>query len=282
MQISSGKNWKLRFAYRASSLPRMRQSETEAYQVPALTRALRILELLAEHREGLRMREIAERLELPPNSVFRITATLEERGYLMRDADDMRYRLTRKLLSLGYAAVGEEKLIEYSLDVMQALRDATHETVLVGIRADLHGLVLEQVAASQPVKFLVDPGTQFPLHASAPGKVLLAFLPRAERSAFLDKLTYTRYNERTLDTRAKFERELERVSKQGYGVDFAEQIEGLHCVGAPIFNHRGYPIAAIWVTGPSFRFSTADLHRISDDVTASASKISKRFGHQLI
>ncbi len=260
----------------------MPPSDTEAYQVPALTRALSILELLAQHREGLRMREIAERLELPPNSVFRITGTLEERGYLIRDSDDMRYRLTRKLLSLGYAAIGEEKLIEYSLDVMQTLRDSTQETVLVGIRADLHGLVLEQVAASQPVKFIVDPGTQFPLHSSAPGKALLAFLPEKEKGTILKKLTYTRYNERTLDSREKFERELDKVAKEGYGVDFAEQIEGLHCVGAPIFNHRGYPIAAIWVTGPSFRFSAADLHRISDEVCAAAKQISRRFGHQLL
>ncbi len=260
----------------------MSTTETEAYQVPALTRALSILELLAQHREGMRMREIAERLELPANSVFRITGTLEDRGYLMRDSDDMRYRLTRKLLSLGYAAIGEEKLIEYSLDVMQSLRDSCHETVLVGLRADQHGLVLEQVASSQPVKFLVDPGTQFPLHSSAPGKVLLAFLPAAEREALLGRLTYTRYNERTLDSREKFERELEKVIRQGYGLDCAEQIEGLHCVAAPIFNHRGYPTAAIWATGPSFRFSADDLHRIATDVCTAAQKISRRFGHQLL
>ncbi len=260
----------------------MSEMTTEAYQVPALTRALSILELLAQHREGMRMREIAETLDLPANSVFRITGTLEERGYLIRDPDDMRYRLSRKLLSLGYAAIGEEKLIEYSLDVMQKLRDSTQETVLVGVRADLHGVVLEQVSANQPVKFVVDPGTQFPLHTSAPGKVFLAFLPALERDAILGRMKFPRFNERTLDTRAKFERELDQVSAQGYGLDCAEQIEGLHCVGAPIFNHRGYPTAAIWVTGPSFRFSAADLHRIAKDVCASAAQISRRFGHQLL
>src|SRR5882757_1900361 len=93
--------------------------ETDNFQVPALDRALHILELLAAHPDGMRMREIAETLELPPNSVFRITATLEERGYLFREGDDMRYRLTRKLLALGYAAIGEGKLVENSLDVMQ-------------------------------------------------------------------------------------------------------------------------------------------------------------------
>lgn len=256
-------------------------TESES-QVPALDRALSILELLARHPEGLRMREIAEQLDLPANSVFRITATLEDRGYLLREDEHMRYQLSRKLLSLGYAAVGEDKLIEHSLDVMQLLRDETQETVLVGVRADTQGVVLEQVAATQPVKFLVDPGTHFPLHTSAPGKVFVAFLPPVEREALLARLKFIRYNERTLDSRAKFDAEIEKVRAQGYGLDRAEQIEGLHCVGAPIFNHRGYPIAAIWVTGPSFRFAAADLPRMGTRVVAAANRISRRFGYDLL
>ncbi len=167
-------------------------------------------------------------------------------------------------------------------DVMQLLRDETQETVLIGVRADTQGIVLEQVAATQPVKFLVDPGTHFPLHTSAPGKVFVAFLPEAEREAVLRRMKFTRYNERTLDSRAKFEAELGSVKELGYGLDRAEQIEGLHCVGAPIFNHRGHPIAAIWVTGPSFRFPASDLPRIGVKVVAAAERISRRFGYNLL
>jgi DNA-binding IclR family transcriptional regulator len=262
--------------------PTKNQAEVEAYQVPALDRALTILELLAKQPDGMRMREIAEKLELPANSVFRITGVLEERGYLLREGDDMRYRLSRKLLSLGYAAIGEDKLLEHSLDVMQLLRDETQETVLVGVRADTQGIVLEQVASTQPIKFLVDPGTHFPLHTAAPGKVFVAFLPPVEREALLKRMKFPRFNERTLDSRAKFEAEIEDVLAQGYGLDRAEEIEGLHCVAAPIFNHRGYPIASIWVTGPSFRFPAADLPRIGVKVAAAAERISQRFGYKLL
>jgi DNA-binding IclR family transcriptional regulator len=256
--------------------------DTENSSVPALDRALHILELLAAHPDGMRMREIAEKLDLPANSVFRITATLEDRGYLLREGDDMRYRLSRKLLALGYAAIGEDKLIEHSLDVMQQLRDDTHETVLIGVRADLEGIVLEQVAATQPVKFLVDPGTRFPLHTSAPGKVFAAFMTPAERETLLKRITFKRYTPNTLDSRAKFEVALEEVTKKGYAVDRSEEIEGLHCVGAPIFNHRGHPIAAIWVTGPSFRFPETAFDRIGRKVVNAAATISHRFGHNLL
>lgn len=262
--------------------PRPATSDTDSFQVPAVDRALSILELLARHPEGMRMREIAEKLELPANSVFRITGLLEERGYLLREGEDMRYQLSRKLLSLGYAAIGEDKLLEHSLDVMQALRDQTQETVLIGVRTDVEGVVLEQAASTQPVKFLVDPGTHFPLHTSAPGKAIVGFLPAPERETLLKKLKYPRFTERTLDSRAKFEAELEKVAAQGYGVDRSEEIEGLHCIGAPIFNHRGYPIAAIWVTGLSFRFPESAFPKIAQLVISAAGTISRRFGHKLL
>lgn len=254
----------------------------ENYQVPALDRAFTILELLAEHPDGMRMREIAEKLELPANSVFRITGLMEERGYLLRDDGDMRYRLSRKLLSLGYKAIGEDKLIEHSLAVMQRLRDETQETVLIGVRAELQGIVLEQVASTQPIKFLVDPGTHFPLHTSAPGKVFLAFLPAAERDALLKRMKFTRYTANTLDTREKFEADLARVLAQGYATDRGEEIEGLHCVGAPILNHRGYPIASIWVTGPASRFATSGFEKIGQRVATAAGSISQTFGYNLL
>jgi len=257
-------------------------ADNDTYQVPALDRALSILELLAQHPDGMRMREIADALSLPANSVFRLTGTLEERGYLLREGDDMRYRLSRKLLSLGYKAVGEDKLIEHSLEVMRRLRDDTQETVLIGIRAELQGVVLEQVPSTLPVKFLVDPGTHFPLHTSAPGKVFVGFAPPAEQAALLKRMKFTRYTERTLDSREKFEVELELVVSRGYAIDRGEEIEGLHCVGAPIFNHRGYPVAAIWVTGPSFRFTESAFEKMGRLVAAAAGTISRSFGYNLL
>lgn len=257
-------------------------ADADAFQVPALDRALTILELLAANPAGMRMREIAERLKIPANSVFRITGLLEQRGYLRREGEDMRYQLSRKILSLGYAAIGEDKLIAHALDVMQQVRDETKETVLIGVRVGTQGVVIEQFASTQPIKFLVDPGSQFDLHSTAPGKVFLAFLPTAERAGLLKGLKLTRYNERTLDTRAKLEAELETVRAQGYSLDLAEMIEGLHCVGAPIFDHRGYPIAAIWVTGPSFRFPKAAMPAMGVKLAAAAEQISRRFGYKLL
>lgn len=249
------------------------------YHVPNLDRALRILEFLAEVPQGCGLSEIARRLQLPKNSVFRIVSTLFARGYLRRDPATKTFTLSRKLLTLGYAAVDEHNLVEKSLDQMRKLRDESEETTLIGTLADDQGIVLEQVPSKQHVKFLVDVGARFPLHTAAPGKAMLAFLAPDERRALLSQMRFTRFNERTITDRKRFEEFLAEVRATGYAVDRAEEIEGLHCVAAPIFDHRGRPLASIWVTGPSYRLRREDFARVSRLVIEKAQRISGRLGY---
>jgi IclR family acetate operon transcriptional repressor len=258
------------------------EKSSKRYQVPNLERALRILEHLASCGSPCGVSDIARDLKLPKNSVFRILVTLHAQGYLERDDGEKTYCLSRKLLSLGYAAMGDATLVEKSLDVMRRLRDLTRETVLLGTLIDNHGVVVEQVPSPEPVKFLINVGHCFPLHTAAPGKAMLAFLPPEEREAILAKMSFTRFNERTITKRQAFDRELEATRAKGYAVDRGEEIESLHCVAAPVFDHRGRPLAAIWITGPSFRLREADFPRLAPFVVEKAEMISRRFGHMPI
>ena len=100
-----------------------------------------ILEFLAANPHGSGVSDIARELSLPKNSVFRIVSTLHAHGYLRRDESTKAFNLSRKLLSLGYAAVDENNLIEKSLDEMRRLRDETGETVLIGTLVQNAGIV---------------------------------------------------------------------------------------------------------------------------------------------
>lgn len=249
------------------------------YHVPNLERALTILEHLAEHPEGKGMSELADGLSLPRNSVFRIASTLQDHGYLQRDEGSKRFSLTPKLLSLGYAALGEQAVVEKSLDVMRDLRDATRETALVGTLVGAEGLVLEQVPSLHPVKFLVDGGTRFPLHTGAPGKAMLAYLPGAEQRQRLRGLRLKRFTANTITNRRALRAALGEARRRGYAVDRAEQMEGLHCVAAPILDHRAYPIASLWVTAPASRMPVASFAAVAEQVKAHALRIAQRFGY---
>lgn len=254
---------------------------TAAYHVPNLDRALAILEFLATQPKGCGISQIARDLGFPKNSVFRIVATLHARGYLHRQPREKTYLLSRKLLSLGYAAIDEHNLVEKSLDVLRRLRDETQETALIGVLVDNEGVVVEQVPSAHVLKFLIRVGHHFPLHTAAPGKAMLAFLPEEERRAITARMPFTRFNERTITDPARFEEELAEVRAKGYAVDRAEEIEGLHCVAAPVFDHRGRMLASIWVTGPSYRLRLEDSPQVAVHVMQCAEAISRRFGYML-
>ncbi len=249
------------------------------YHVPNLSRALQIVEHLAGAAGRLGVSELAEELRLPKNSVFRILATLTDFGYVQRDEASKKFQLSCKLLSLGYAAIGGSDLVSGSLGVLRRLRDQTEETTMMGMLTGDEGIVLEQVPSRLPIKFLVDVGTRFPLHTAAPAKAMLAFLGEDEREDLLGRIDFTRFNRRTLCTQAALREDLRRVRQRGWSIDEAEQIEGLHCVGAPVMNHWGYPVAAVWVTGPSQRLTQRDFPRIGKLVKAGAMEISKRLGY---
>jgi DNA-binding IclR family transcriptional regulator len=260
----------------------MKDQELQRYHVPNLDRALAILELLAQHPDGLSMIEIAGILEFPNNSVYRITSTLFDHGYLHRDEHSKRFSLTRKLLALGYAALSEKNVIEMSMDIMRQLRDTTKETVLLATLLSEAMVVMEQVPGTHPFKFMVDAGSRIELHSSAPGKAMLAFLPQSEREEILGRMKMPRFNERTITQKSRFRKELKRVQAQGYAVDHGEELEGVHCVGAPIFNERGYPIATIWITGPGDRMPESSFDTLGKQVIEHANHISQRFGYNLL
>lgn len=251
------------------------------YHVPNLERALVVMEFLAQN-PGAGVSRIAEALRLPKNSVFRITMSLLRHGYLIRDDATKQFCLSHKLLALGYAATNKHTVVENSLEAMRELRDATKETVLLGTLIGAEGVVLEQVFGSHPFKFMVDAGTRFSLHTSAPGKALLAFLPDGEREAVLRKLRLTRYTERTITTLPALRKELEQVRELGYGLDRAEEIEGCHCVGAPILDQHDYPAASIWVTGPSNRMPLDSFPALGKVVAEHAARISSRLGNGMV
>jgi len=248
------------------------------YSVPNLIRALKIVEFLSSHPESCGVTELAERLGFPKNSVFRIVRTLTLHGYLIESGKS--YQLSTKFLALGYAALGESNLIEKSIDIMRELRDTVHETVLLGAINGTKGVVLDEVLSSYHVKFMIDVGHVFLLQTSGPGKAMLAFMPEDERDRILDQITFTRYTDRTITSKKTFLKTLSEVIEKGYAVDEAEKVEGLHCVAAPIFNHRKYPIASIWATGPSYRFPTSDFSRLGKIVIDHALRISQRFGYE--
>ena len=260
---------------------RMDDSKGSRYKVPNLERALMIMEHLIDCPEGLTMTELTEDLGLSKNSVFRISMTLLEYGYLVRD-EQKRLSLSKKLLLMGSQSMGEQGFLENSIDIMRLCRDEVRESVFIGTLIENEGVVLEQVLGLYPFKFSIDSGHRLPLHCSAPCKAIMAFLPDNERKQRLHRYRFKRYNENTITSRAAFDKELAQIKIDGYSLDRAEQVHGTHCIGAPVFNQYGYPVAAIWTTGPSDRLPFSRFRKLGECMRTHADMISRRLGYNAL
>lgn len=250
------------------------------YSVPGLERGLAILEYLAEHPEGKTQNEIAEELKCPSASVFRMTLSLEKAGYLIRNPQTKAFRHTMKLLMLGQKAISEIDLVGNALPTMRKLRDALQDTVALGVLNAMEIIVLESVLGSHLFRFSLTAGHRIGLHASAPGKALLGFLPEDQRDRIIQNIKFVKYNNHTITSLKAFQQELATVREKGYSVDRGEEYAGIYCLGAPIFDRNGFPIAAIWVTGPDNRVTPSQYPSIGEQIRDGALEISRILGYQ--
>lgn len=243
---------------------------------PGTERTLAILELLGRHRAGLSLTEIARELELPVNSVFRITGTLHNRGYLQRREDDKRFVLTNKLFDLSRPQVREKSLVVCALEALKWLRDESGETTQLLACANHKMTVLEQCISSQPIKVSSTVGLQVPMYSCAPGKAVLAHLPKIETDAFFNSVKLKQYTPTTLATRSSLEADLAKTRKRGFATDIAEGLEGIHCVSAAVLDEYRYPVAALTLMAPSFRLHREQFEKLGLLCIEAAANVTRR------
>lgn len=251
----------------------------EPYQVPILQKGFALMESLASRPAGMTMQEFSDHLRYPKTTIFRLLTELSASGYLSYDPQSAKYTLSRKLLRLGLAALGETNIVEHALGPMRTLRDQIRESVLLGIFMDNRVVLLEQILGSHNFTFLLRPGSDFCLHASAPGKLFLAQLPEPDRTAALQTINYTPFTPSTLCTPTALASALAAIRESGYATDAEEEMEGVNCIAAPIRNHIGEIAAALWTSGPSGRLTQATFPAIAQQLIAAADAISARLGY---
>jgi len=254
--------------------PKKRDAQADG-GVPNLIRGLKALEQLATHPLGLLAAELARLLDVPKNSMGRILAAMDELGFVMKGPADNRYRVTRKLLYLGSACLGERHLVGESLEEMLQLRNLLNETVLLTVPMGDHGITLEQVAPHKPIHIRVEPGARCELYNTAPGKLFLGWMSEADAQAYLRPTAIVKASPHTLDRHALIA-QMESIRTQGYAVDKGEALEGSNCVAAPIIDRNGACVGALTVTGFSATIGEKQFPKIAAALIAATGRISQR------
>ena len=248
------------------------------YHIPILEKGMQVIELIAQSEKGLTVQEMVNSLEHSKTSIYRIVCSLEEMGYLNKNQGNNSFSITKKLFRIGLSSLGTTTIIEHAYDPMRRLRDSLRETVVLGTLMGTKIVILEQVIGSHHFSFILKPGVGVCLHASAPGKAMMAYVSDTERKEILGKIEFKPYTENTITNTADYLKELERVRSNGYGLDMGEELTGVRCIGAPVFNQAGKVAAAVWITGPAERLSDKAIKDYSKQVVACANEISKKMG----
>lgn len=253
------------------------------YPIKVLEKALSIIDFLSREASPVGIAELSNKLKMSASTVHRILDTLRFWGYVDQDSETQAYTLGLKLVELGMAKLHQIDWLEESAPLVKELRDSTGETVHVSILVDGEVFCLMKEESPHTIKMGSYIGKRGPVHCTASGKVLLAHLPHREREDIIRSKGLPRFTATTIVDRDELERELEKVRNQGFAIDRGEHEEEVHCVAAPIRNHLGKVIAALSVSGPSFRIHADDpdplLVRM---VVSTAQRISERLGYNSI
>lgn len=241
-------------------------------RVAAVERAAAVLDALADGGE-LGTNELARRTRLHPSSVSRLLATLVDSGLAEHVAETGRYRLGLRLVELGNAVLARLDLREVARAHLRALVEETGETVTLSAPGDPDAITVDFVQSASSVQSVARVGRPSVAHATATGKVALAFGEVALPPGRLRTFT-----EGTIVDRAELAREIERVREQGWAQAVGEREDDLNAVAAPVRGSRGELAAVLGIQGPASRFDEQAMARAVEPLLARATAVSDALG----
>ncbi len=244
----------------------------------SLAKSLTVLETLASSSSPLSAAQLGRALKLTRPTVYRILGTLARHEYVTRDGSGPFYRPSFKLLDLGHRVLERTDLLTAARPILRDLAGQFRETVHLAVEEGGRMVYLDKVEGSGPFCTNSRTGRRVPMHCTALGKAVLAHLPGDRAHDIVGQHGMLRRTPRTIVSVAGMEGELARVRRQGYAIDDVEFEEGVRCVGVPIFDHRGLPVAAVSVSAPVSRMPRGRAREVGRYLREAAVQVSRAMG----
>ncbi|RLB07907.1 MAG: hypothetical protein DRG50_01375 [Deltaproteobacteria bacterium] len=260
----------------------MKLNEHRKEVIPALSRGLDVLDLLAAAECDLGFVEIARRLEIPKPSLLRILRTLTHKGFIVRNEATKKYRLGLKIIRIGNTVLGRIELRNLAREAMMELSRCTRETVELSTLDRDQLILIDQIESPEGIRLYQHIGSAYPyFHANAVGKVYLAYMNPEKRRKVLEKIGLPKITDYTITEMEKLEEDLEGVKARGYAFEDQELRLGLRRVASPIFDRENKVIGCLSVAGPIFRIDHRRRDEIGEMVRLRARELSERIGAEV-
>lgn len=246
--------------------------------VQSIARAFQILETIANHSDGISHADLSKAVGLHASTTFHLLRTMLALGYLRQGPDTKRYHIGRQVFLLAAYVSDEVNLVGTALPVMRELAESMGETAHLGVLSKDGAVTIAKVEGASTFRVTERVGVVRPPHCTAIGKAMLASLPKSELDDLLARLELKEYTPRTIVDPARLRREIERVREAGYATDDAEFNAELRCAAAIVRDFSGRGIAALGISGPTWRIKAEDIPRLGRKVAAAADRLSADLG----
>lgn len=253
--------------------------EVNVKTVRAVERAIQLLNCFSFERPNLPIEEIIEKTKLPKATVYRLLWTLEQHGLTHYDEKENTYRLGYKPLEYGGIVLENLDIRREAGPYVLDLHEQTgHSAVLAAPQDETIQYLMRYNSDEgfQPRNFI---GRRRILHNGAYGTVLLAYMDPHFVEKLLKRYPLEALTPNTVTDKTQFLQQLQKIREKGYFIDIGETFVGFTAIAAPVFGGKGKAIAAVGISGPSFKMEGEAEAKLIKLTTETAQKISLRMGH---
>ncbi|MDB5539144.1 MAG: Transcriptional regulator [Devosia sp.] len=256
----------------------MSKAGGDDYIVQPVMKALQVLDYVARQGHDVSLTETVHELKLPKTTVFRYLQTLSAAQFIEHDLKRDRYGVGRRFRDLARVDQGLQGLRDIAQPEMQRLVDTFHETVNLAVLSQSEVVYIDMLEpVVRAVKAQARIGRRHPAHSTSLGKAMMAFLPEADalvmRERALPQITI-----KTLTDADKLRRQVDDVRRRGYAIEVGENEDGVMCIGVPILDGTGYPVAAMSLSAPERRMKPELTIVAADALKVAAKRISTHLG----
>lgn len=225
---------------------------SDQYSVLPVAKAMQVFAYVASQPHAVTLAEVAQALSLPKTTVFRYLQTLSASGFFAHDIERDRYGVGERFRALAQKDAVHHSIRRSAEAELDQLVDGFRQTVNLGVLAEDEVVYVDIREATRSQRFQARIGHRHPVHSTSLGKAIAAFLPD-ETVERLIRPEFEQRTFRTLTDPRTFRRQVVETRRRGFAMETGENEDGVTCIGVPILDGHGFPIAAMSLSAPENR-----------------------------
>lgn len=245
--------------------------------VQSVSKALRILQILANSNSLLSLSDVATQANMPNSTTHRLLASMRAQDFVRYNPEDRTYGIGLAVLPLARAAREQNNIFKMAEPILKKLVSEVNELATLVLLSGNVATYSLMAKSERSLTLTATMGEIVPLHATASGKVLLAHFTESALESVLYK-SLESYTTHTITNPIRLREELSIIRSKGFAIDNEEREIGLRCIAAPVYDHMGLVVAAIGMSGPTRRITAEKEEELIRSTIAAARALCAQLG----